>query len=212
MASTTRTAMPPVPPMACRRWCRRCSPICRRIGSPEPGHRLSCRPAITIRRQQPLECPTALGGNGWTLWICCSIAFRSLACASRPHCRSTRPDVPRRAARSGSWSATPVALPHHRRRCPPQAASCSPRPCVSGMPVPPRRRCRRARNMPLRAPMLVLVIASVKPHPKVPEGEQLLAAGCAAHGLLLAAHAQGIGRCGAPGSFPTIRGCSRASG
>jgi len=60
---------------------------------------------------------------------------------------------------------------------------------------------QKARNMPLRAPMLVLVIASVKPHPKVPEGEQLLAAGCAAHGLLLAAHAQGIGAVWRTGEF-----------
>lgn len=51
----------------------------------------------------------------------------------------------------------------------------------------------KARAMPLRAPLLVVVIATLKDHPKVPEGEQLLAAGCAAHGILLAAHAQGIG-------------------
>lgn len=51
----------------------------------------------------------------------------------------------------------------------------------------------KARAMPLRAPLLVVVIASLKDHPKVPESEQLLAAGSAAHGLLLAAHAQGIG-------------------
>ena len=51
----------------------------------------------------------------------------------------------------------------------------------------------KARGMPLRAPLLVVAIASLKAHPKVPESEQLLAAGCAVHGLLLAAHAQGIG-------------------
>ncbi len=51
----------------------------------------------------------------------------------------------------------------------------------------------KARAMPLRAPLLVVVIARLQAHPKVPEQEQLLAAGCAAHGLLLAAHAQGIG-------------------
>lgn len=51
----------------------------------------------------------------------------------------------------------------------------------------------KARAMPLRAPLLVAVIARLQAHPKVPEQEQLLAAGCAAHGLLLAAHAQGIG-------------------
>ncbi|MNE68282.1 putative NAD(P)H nitroreductase YdjA [compost metagenome] len=47
--------------------------------------------------------------------------------------------------------------------------------------------------MPLRAPLLVVVIARVQDHFKVPASEQLLAAGCAAHGILLAAHAQGIG-------------------
>ena len=51
----------------------------------------------------------------------------------------------------------------------------------------------KARGMPLRAPLLVVAIACLTAHPKVPEVEQLLAAGCAAHGVLLAAHAQGIG-------------------
>jgi len=51
----------------------------------------------------------------------------------------------------------------------------------------------KARAMPLRAPLLVLVIAHVQAHAKVPELEQVLAAGCAAHAILLAAHAQGIG-------------------
>jgi len=51
----------------------------------------------------------------------------------------------------------------------------------------------KARAMPLRAPLLVLVIARTQEHVKVPVSEQLLAAGCAAHGILLAAHAQGIG-------------------
>ena len=51
----------------------------------------------------------------------------------------------------------------------------------------------KARDMPLRAPLLVVVIARLQEHYKVPKSEQLLAAGCAAHGILLAAHAQGIG-------------------
>lgn len=51
----------------------------------------------------------------------------------------------------------------------------------------------KARAMPLRAPLLVAVIARLQAHAKVPQQEQVLAAGCAAHGLLLAAHAQGIG-------------------
>lgn len=51
----------------------------------------------------------------------------------------------------------------------------------------------KARAMPLRAPLVVVVIACLHAHPKVPESEQRLAAGCAAHGMLIAAHAQGIG-------------------
>lgn len=51
----------------------------------------------------------------------------------------------------------------------------------------------KARAMPLRAPLLVVVIARLTIPHKVPEQEQLLAAGCAAHGMLLAAHAQGLG-------------------
>ncbi|MBS7660974.1 nitroreductase family protein [Pseudomonas lalucatii] len=51
----------------------------------------------------------------------------------------------------------------------------------------------KARAMPLRAPVLVVVIARLQAHPKVPAQEQVIAAGCAAHAILLAAHVQGIG-------------------
>ncbi|WP_460416278.1 NAD(P)H nitroreductase [Pseudomonas sp. microsymbiont 2] len=51
----------------------------------------------------------------------------------------------------------------------------------------------KARAMPLRAPLLIVVVAKLQDHFKVPKIEQQLAAGCAAHGILIAAHAQGIG-------------------
>jgi nitroreductase len=51
----------------------------------------------------------------------------------------------------------------------------------------------KARAMPLRAPLLMVVIACLQEHPKVPKDEQRITAGCAAHGILLAAYAQGIG-------------------
>lgn len=51
----------------------------------------------------------------------------------------------------------------------------------------------KARAMPLRAPLLVVVIACLHDHPKVPHSEQRLTVGCAAHGMLLAAYAQGFG-------------------
>lgn len=44
---------------------------------------------------------------------------------------------------------------------------------------------------PLRAPLILVVIARVEEHYKVPELEQLLSAGCAAYAILLAAHALG---------------------
>ena len=49
----------------------------------------------------------------------------------------------------------------------------------------------KARNAPLRAPLLVVVVARVTDHPKVPAIEQRLSAGCAAQALLLAAEASG---------------------
>ncbi|RRV07533.1 nitroreductase [Pseudomonas sp. v388] len=51
----------------------------------------------------------------------------------------------------------------------------------------------KARLGPLRAPLIVVVVARLQDHFKVPRKEQLITAGCAAHGVLLAAYAQGIG-------------------
>jgi len=44
----------------------------------------------------------------------------------------------------------------------------------------------------LRAPLIVVVVARVREHPKVPAIEQLLSAGAAAQLMLVAAHAQGF--------------------
>ncbi|RTQ99412.1 nitroreductase family protein [Halomonas nitroreducens] len=66
-----------------------------------------------------------------------------------------------------------------------------------------------ARKKPKRAPMIIAVIARVTPdEPKVPRVEQVLSAGCAAHGILLAAHAQGLGAMWRTGKYafdPTVR-------
>ncbi len=51
----------------------------------------------------------------------------------------------------------------------------------------------KARSGPLRAPLVVVVIAKIQDHYKVPKKEQLITAGCAAHGVLLAAYALGVG-------------------
>lgn len=51
----------------------------------------------------------------------------------------------------------------------------------------------RTAGKPLRAPLIVAVIARARPHGKIPEWEQLVTAGCAAQNLCLAAHALGYG-------------------
>jgi nitroreductase len=51
----------------------------------------------------------------------------------------------------------------------------------------------RAKQMPLRAPMVITVVAKVTSHNKVPDFEQHLAAGCAVMAMQMAAQAQGFG-------------------
>ena len=65
----------------------------------------------------------------------------------------------------------------------------------------------KARGKPLRAPMIVVVVANVTKHAKVPDIEQVISAGAAAQSMLLAAHAQGIGamwRTGGMAYHPSI--------
>jgi nitroreductase len=57
----------------------------------------------------------------------------------------------------------------------------------------PEDRQDKVRNMPMRSPTLIVVIASTQEHPKVPVLEQEVAAGCAAQNILHAAHAMGLG-------------------
>ncbi len=52
---------------------------------------------------------------------------------------------------------------------------------------------QKIRAKPLRAPMIITLVASVTEHPKVPEIEQIITAGCAGHAIELAAFAQGLG-------------------
>lgn len=53
--------------------------------------------------------------------------------------------------------------------------------------------CRKLANNPLRAPLLIVVVATVRPHEKIPAIEQTLSAAAAAQLMLVAAHAQGLG-------------------
>ncbi|MCP4332244.1 MAG: nitroreductase [Gammaproteobacteria bacterium] len=51
----------------------------------------------------------------------------------------------------------------------------------------------KQKDKPLRSPLIVIVVASLIESPKVPQIEQMLAAGAAAHNVLLAANALGFG-------------------
>ncbi|WOJ95581.1 nitroreductase family protein [Congregibacter brevis] len=59
----------------------------------------------------------------------------------------------------------------------------------------------KALNAPLRAPLLITVLASITEHPKVPAWEQRLSAGCAAFSLILAAEALDYGAVWRTGAF-----------
>lgn len=50
----------------------------------------------------------------------------------------------------------------------------------------------KARNAPLRAPLVIVAVAALTDHPKVPAIEQRLSVGCAAYAVLLAAEALGF--------------------
>ena len=60
----------------------------------------------------------------------------------------------------------------------------------------------------LRAPLIIAVIASPKAHPKIPKEEQIQTAACAAHAMILAAYAEGIGaiwRTGEASRSPAVK-------
>lgn len=70
----------------------------------------------------------------------------------------------------------------------------------------------QAARKPLRAPLLIVVGAHLTDHPKAPRVEQILAAGMAAHAILLSLHAQGFGAMLRTGDAAYDAGVKRALG
>ena len=52
---------------------------------------------------------------------------------------------------------------------------------------------KKQKDKPLRSPLIVVVVACLRENPKVPQVEQMLSAGAAAHNVLLASNAMGFG-------------------
>lgn len=72
---------------------------------------------------------------------------------------------------------------------------------LQSKPDTPAAELDAIREKARRAPMVVAVIATVKPNPKVPVREQILSAGAAAHTILLAANTLGYGSIWLTGRF-----------
>ena len=68
------------------------------------------------------------------------------------------------------------------------------------MPLPQQA---RAASLPLRAPLMIAVIAKVCEHPKVPRIEQIQSAGCAVMSMQQAAQTMGYGGIWRTGAFAT---------
>src|SRR5690554_1952218 len=64
---------------------------------------------------------------------------------------------------------------------------------LAGAADPAADSVQRARQLPLRAPMIIVAISSPSPHPKVPEPEQEMSCAVAVGNMLVAAHAMGLG-------------------
>lgn len=58
-------------------------------------------------------------------------------------------------------------------------------------PALSKDQAEKLRKKPLRAPLIVIVVAKTQKHPNVPKSEQWMSAACGAHSLLLAANSLG---------------------
>ena len=59
----------------------------------------------------------------------------------------------------------------------------------------------KAKNMPYRAPLIIVISTQYQSHEKVPESEQTIAAGCAVHAMQMAAFSLGYGAVWRTGDF-----------
>jgi len=70
----------------------------------------------------------------------------------------------------------------------------------------------KEKQKPLRAPLIIVAVAHILDHPKIPAVEQLLSAGAAAQNIMLAAHALGFGAMWKTGEVAYDKGVKDALG
>lgn len=63
----------------------------------------------------------------------------------------------------------------------------------------------KTRNMPYRAPLIIIVSTQYVSHEKVPEKEQLITAGCSVHAMQMAAFSLGFGAMWRTGAMSTSK-------
>lgn len=63
--------------------------------------------------------------------------------------------------------------------------------------------CRKARDKALRAPTIIIAVAEVTEHHKIPVWEQVVAVGAAVQNMMVAAHALGLGAMWRTGALAT---------
>ena len=73
-------------------------------------------------------------------------------------------------------------------------------------------KCDLVAKKAMRAPTIIVVIACVKDHPKIPQIEQIISAGAAAQNMLTAAYAQGLGAIWRTGDLAYDAVCSAGLG
>jgi nitroreductase len=98
-----------------------------------------------------------------------------------------------------------IVIPEHRREA---FGALMADTLKAREPDAPAEELERERGKAMRAPLIVVAVGTIRPHPKIPENEQLLSAGAAVENVMIAAQAAGFGamwKTGAPAYDPAVK-------
>ncbi len=132
---------------------------------------MSALDMLLTRRSIPAQCLTEPGPDAAQLALALEVAMRA-------------PDH----GRLQPWRFKLIRGPAKARLCEALVASA-----LARDPATPQRQLDKIRSRTQHAPLIIVISARFRDHPKVPEIEQTLSVGAAAMNLLNALHAQGFG-------------------